>query len=83
MIIFVQVVRVDLVKELPDSTVDATGHLPDPLKLVSVLHLVGFSIMIMIMIIMTITCNSSSTLVPVTSSATPSAIKVSETALNC
>ena len=81
MIIFVQVVRVDLVKELPDSTVDATGHLPDPLKLVSVLHLVGFSIMIMI--IMTITCNSSSTLVPVTSSATPSAIKVSETALNC
>ena len=44
MIIFVQVVRVDLVKELPDSTVDATGHLPDPLKLVSVLHLVGFSL---------------------------------------
>ena len=81
MIIFIQAVIVDLVKELPDSTVDATGHLPDPLKLVSVLHLVGFSIMIMI--IMTITCNSSSTLVPVTSSATPSAIKVSETALNC
>ena len=44
MIIIVQVVRVDLVKELPDSTVDATGHLPDPLKLVSVLHLVGFSL---------------------------------------
>ena len=44
MIIFGHFVRVDLVKELPDSTVDATGHLPDPLKLVSVLHLVGFSL---------------------------------------